>query len=89
MKKFTASNGPLPLPPLHKATPHVLQVQKHAPAFDAFRKKKHWCQHDTFSVPPDEPNQQNAHSGISAANTPCSGLLGTKTKAAECAIRNH
>lgn len=49
--------------PLHKATPtpHVLQVQKHVPAFDA------------FSVPPDEPNQQNVTSGISGANMPCSG----------------
>jgi hypothetical protein len=25
-------------PALHKATPHVLQVQEHVPAFDAFRK---------------------------------------------------
>lgn len=37
MKKLQPAMAPC-LPHLHKATLHVLQVQKHVPAFDAFQK---------------------------------------------------
>jgi hypothetical protein len=35
------------------------------------RSENQWRQHATFSVPPDESNQPNAHSEISGTNMPC------------------
>jgi hypothetical protein len=74
MKKLQPAMAPSS-PPLHKATPHVLQVQKHVPAFDTFRKKTLAPTCHVFGTTriPDEPNQQNVHSGISGTNMPCSG----------------
>ena len=52
------------IPTLRKATPHVLQVQEHVPAFDAFRKSAAPTCH-VFGTT-DESNQQNEHSEISS-----------------------
>jgi len=86
MKKLQPAMAPPSLPPLHKATPHVLQVQKHVPAFDAFRKNT------GTNMPRFWYHQMNQTSRmrIQESVAPTRHVLGTRwTKGAECADRNH
>ena len=67
--KSYSQQWPLPSPLFTKQHP---MFSKYRSMFlPLMRSENQWRQHATFSVPPDESNQQNAHSEISSTNMPC------------------